>query len=52
MATITEMADATKPSPSVNSPGTHQRPVAEAEVAPKPDTVAKPPSSDLRGRLS
>ena len=26
MATITEMADATKPSPSVNSPATHQRP--------------------------
>jgi hypothetical protein len=50
MATITEMADATKPSPSVNSPATHQRPVAEAEVAPKPHTVAKPPSSDLRGR--
>jgi hypothetical protein len=25
MATITEMADATKPSPSVNSPATHQR---------------------------
>ena len=50
MATITEMADATEPSSSVNSPGTHQRPVAEAEVAPKPDTVAKPPSSDLRGR--
>ena len=38
MATITEMADATKPSPSMNSPATHQRP------------VAKPPSSDLRGR--
>ena len=50
MATITEMADATKPSPSVNSPATHQRPVAEAEVAPKPHTVAKPPSSDLRRR--
>ena len=50
MATITEMADATKPSPSVNSPATHQRPVAEAEVAPKPHTVAKPTSSDLRGR--
>jgi len=50
MATTTEMADATKPSPSVNSPATHQRPVAEAEVAPKPHTVAKPPSSDLRGR--
>src|ERR1700690_3335461 len=52
MATITEKADATKPSPSGNSPGTHQRPVAEAEVAPKPDTVAKPPSSDLRGRAA
>ena len=50
MTTITEMADATKPSPSVNSPATHQRPVAEAEVAPKPHTVAKPPSSDRRGR--
>ena len=49
MAAITEMADATKPSPSVNSPATHQRPVAEAEVAPKPHTVAKPPSSG-RGR--
>ena len=48
MATITEMADATKP--SVNSPATHQRPVAEAKVASKPHTVAKPPSSDLRGR--
>ena len=48
MATITEMADATKPSPSVNSPATHQRPVAEA--APKPHTVAKSPSSKLRGR--
>ena len=43
MATITEMADATKPA-------THQRPVAEAEAAPKPHRVAKPPSSDLRGR--
>ena len=52
MATITEMADATKPSPSVNSPATHQRRVAEAEVAPKPHTVAKPPSSDLRGRAA
>src|SRR5664279_1894213 len=52
MATITEMADATKPSPSVNGPAAHQRPVAEAEVAPKPHTVAKPPSSDLRGRLA
>ena len=50
MATITEMADATTPGPSVNSPATHQRPVAEAEAAPKPHTVAKPPSSDLRGR--
>jgi hypothetical protein len=50
MATSTEMADATKASPSVNSPATHQRPVAEAEVAPKPHKVAKPPSSDLRGR--
>ena len=50
MATITEMADATKPSPSVNSPATHQRPVAEAKVASKPHTTAKPPSSDLRGR--
>ena len=50
MATITEMADATKPSPSVNTPATHRRPVAEAEVAPKPHTAAKPPSSDLRGR--
>ena len=50
MATITEMADATEPSPSVNSPATHQRPVAEAEVAPKPRTTAKPPSSGLRGR--
>ncbi|MGA2928269.1 MAG: hypothetical protein ABSG43_20180 [Solirubrobacteraceae bacterium] len=47
MATTTEMTDATKPSPSVNSPATHQRPVAEA--APKPHTAAKPPSSDLRG---
>ena len=34
MATTTEMADATKASPSVNSPATDQRPVAEAEVAP------------------
>ncbi len=50
MATITEVADATKPSPSVNSPASHQRPTAEAEVAPKPHTAAKPPSSDLRGR--
>jgi hypothetical protein len=50
MATTTEMADATKPSPSVNSPATRQRPVAEGEVAPKPRTVAKPPSSGLRGR--
>ena len=52
MATITEMADATKPSPSVKSPATHQRSVAEAEVAPKRHTVAKPPSSDLRGRVA
>jgi len=52
MTTITEMTDATKPSPSVKSPATHQRPAAEAEAAPKRHTVAKPPSSDLQGRVA
>jgi hypothetical protein len=34
MATITEMANATKPSPSVNSPATHQRPATNQRDIP------------------
>jgi hypothetical protein len=34
MATTTEMADATKPSPSVNSPATHQRPATNQRDIP------------------
>ena len=34
MATTTEMANATKPSPSVNSPATHQRPATNQRDIP------------------
>jgi oligoribonuclease (3'-5' exoribonuclease) len=34
MATITEMANGTKPSPSVNSPATHQRPATNRRDIP------------------
>ena len=34
MATITEMANATKPSPSVNGPATHQRPATNQRGIP------------------